>query len=203
MLYLIVIGFTMFITTALAIITSVVFNTVSLWHALIPMAVNIYVLLLLGVVSLLMRLIIPTNFWIKKRKCFKVWRKEKTFYDRIKIKKWKDKIPEMGKIAGFPKDSIRSMDCSYLQKFIAETCFAEWMHFIVGVVGFTALCFCPIHDYVFVVPILIVNFILHLLPCMIQRYNRLRLTEVVNRLSCKNRTEVASDFSIDSNKSAA
>lgn len=189
MLYFIVIGLTMVITTASAIIASVVFNTVPLWHAVVPMAVNIYALLLLGVVSLLMRFVIPENFWLKKRGCFKVWRKEKAFYDRIKIKSWKDKIPEMGKVAGFPKDSIRSVDRSYLQKFIAETCFAEWMHFIVGIVGFTALCFCPRQDYVFVVPVLIVNLILHLLPCMVQRYNRLRLTEVVNRVSCKKRAE--------------
>lgn len=63
----------------------------------------------------------------------------------------------MGKTGGFPKDHLRSTEPAYLERFISETCFAEWMHFIVGVAGFSALIVYPTNHLFFALPILIVT----------------------------------------------
>lgn len=186
MLYFFIVTATMLITTLLSVLASLSLAAVPLWYAVLaPMTVNAYVLILLGVICLLMRLLIPKKFWSKKRKCFKVKGWEIPLYKKLHVKQWKDKVPEMGKAGGFPKDHIRSTEPGYIRKFISETCFAESMHFIVGVAGFSALIFYPASHLFFVLPILIVNFILHLLPCIIQRYNRYRLTIVYDHLECK------------------
>lgn len=176
MLYFIIVTATMAATTVSSVLVARAAGDVPMWHAaLSPMTVNIYLLVLLGAVSLLMRVLIPKRFWNGHRECFRVKGWEMSFYKKIRIKKWKDKIPEMGRTGGFPKDHLRSADPVYLERFISETCFGEWMHFTAGVVGFSALLFYPLSDLFFVLPILIVNFFLHLLPCLIQRYNRYRL----------------------------
>lgn len=192
MLYFIIITATMAITTLSSVLVSLSQEAVPLWYALLaPMTVNAYVLILLGVLCLFMRLIIPKKFWSKPRKFFNVKRWEIPLYKKLHIQQWKDKVPEMGRAGGFPKDHIRSTQPAYLEKFISETCFAEWMHFVVGAAGFTALIFYPSSHLFFVLPILIVNFILHLLLCLIQRYNRYRLTIVYSRLESRGSCEEA------------
>lgn len=180
MLYFIIITVTMLLTTMSSVIVAHISQTaVPIAYALIaPMTVNAYVLVLLGVICFLMRITISHSFWEKKFDIFRVRDWEMNFYKKIHIKQWKDKIPEMGKAGGFPKSHIRSIELKYIKRFIGETCFSEWMHFIVGSTGFTALALYPPKAYFFVLPIVIVNFILNLLPCFIQRYNRYRLTIV-------------------------
>lgn len=191
MLYFIIITATMLLTTGASVIMAHLSQTaVPIGYALLaPMTVNAYVLVLLGVICLLMRIMIPRNFWEKKLDIFRVRAWEMPFYKKIHIKQWKDKIPEMGKTGGFPKDHIRSTEPEYMKRFIGETCFAEWMHFIVGAAGFTALALYPPRAYFFVLPIVIVNFILNLLPCLIQRYNRYRLSIVFEYREAVNKSD--------------
>ena len=47
-----------------------------------------------------------------------------------------------------------------------------------AVLAFLFLAIYPTRDWYFVLPILAVNFLINLLPCMIQRYNRYRLSVV-------------------------
>ena len=111
MLYFIIVTATMVITTVTSVLVSLSEEAVPLWYAfLAPMTVNAYVLILLGVLSLMMRLIIPKKFWSKPRKCFQVKRWEMPIYNKLHIKQWKDKVPEMGKTGGFPKDHLRSTE---------------------------------------------------------------------------------------------
>lgn len=162
---------------------SILDNTFSIAYAVwMPIALVTYVLVVLGFLALTMRFVIPKSFWTYNNKLFVVHKKEVLFLkNHLKINKWKDKIPEMGWTAGFPKSKIESNEVSYLNKFLQETCFAETMHFSAGILGFTALSFVGTNCYFFAFPILIVNFILNLLPCLIQRYNRYRLGKVYER----------------------
>lgn len=137
---------------------------------------------MLGVVCGVMRLL-PKSLWNYKRKRFYVSKKEVDFYDKVlHIKSWKEKVPEAGSAAGFPKDKIRSLDEKYLAKSLQENCFAESMHFVSGLLGFTALFFVKKRDYYFAIPLLTMNFILNIIPSIIQRYNRYKLVKYTRRL---------------------
>lgn len=183
MLYFFVILIAMICVEAMTISVSLITGTISLTYAIIaPFFVNAYVLVMLGIVTLLMRICIPKKFWNCNNKLFKVEKKELYFYNKIKIKKWKELVPEMGSTGGFAKRKIVSLEAKYLWKFLKETCFAEFMHNCVGLLGFTILFIMKPQDYYFTFPILIINLILHILPCLIQRYNRYRIKEVYDKV---------------------
>lgn len=189
MLYFFIIFISMLCIEALTISFSLSFGTISLAYAIIaPFFVNAYVLVVLGVVTLFMRLCIPKKFWNCNSRFFKVDKNELKTYNKLKIKKWKELVPEMGATGGFPKRKILSLSPTYLWKFLQETCFAEFMHYIAGLLGFTVLFIMPVKDYYFTVPILLINLILHILPCLIQRYNRYRLKEIYDRVIKTNNT---------------
>lgn len=89
----------------------------------------------------------------------------------------------MGASGGFSKRNLKSLEPEYIQRFIYETCLGEVLHLLTGVLGFTCLALFPLSQYYFVLPILIVNLILHLLPCFIQRYNRYKLVIVYDYIT--------------------
>lgn len=129
-----------------------------------------------AVAALLTRYCIPEKKMNPFARCFNVSAKERRFYEKIGIKKWKDTIPETGKyLAGFAKDEIAQPDNNeYLLKFLRETCYAGIMHAVSFGAGFLALAFLP-YKLTIVLPAAVVNAFLQLLPTMVQRYNRYRI----------------------------
>ena len=107
-----------------------------------PIFALIYVLVVLGFLALFLRFL-PKFFFSPKRIRFRVSKFEEIFYQKIKIRKWKDFVPEMGWTAGFPKNKITSLETTYLKRFLWETCFAESLHFLSASLGFTALIIFP------------------------------------------------------------
>lgn len=174
--YFLMVLFTMIITISLAILNAIN-GSISLTYAIVaPFLVNFYCLIILGILALTLRVCLPFDkVYNHERKIFKVEKREILFYEKLKIKAWKDKIPEMGHTAGFSKKSIASTEVAYLKKFLSETCFAEVLHGLAAILPLSALFFFPFRDYYFVVPILLVNLFLNSLSYLIQRYNRYRL----------------------------
>ncbi len=150
-----------------------------------PMAINAFVLVLMGISCLLMRIFIPISIWNYKHGIFKVDKKQYIFIKNLNISKWKDNVPEMGRTGNFPKDKVYSYETNYLCKFLQETCFAEFLHMFSGVSAFLILPFLSIKSYIYALPILVVNLILHVLPCLIQRYVRFKLAHVYEKKTRK------------------
>ena len=179
MLYFFIILFSMVGIEAGAICFSLSTGLMSLTRAIVmPFFVNAYVLVMLGVVTLLMRIFVPRKVWNANKTFFGVSKNEIQFYNKLKIKSWKEQVPEMGCSSGFPKNHLKSTEKDYLWKFLQENCFAEVMHYVVAILGFTVLFFLQSYDFYFAVPILIINVILNILPSIIQRYNRFRLFKI-------------------------
>ena len=176
MFYAILIGTSMLLSIGAALAVHFVTGTISLVHAfLMPLAVALYCALLLGIIDVIIRLL-PRKIWQFDKGSFRVSKKEARFYEKLGIKKWKDKaVPELGKTAGFSKKNLQGTEIEYLSKFLMETCMGETLHLIGAVVAFTALAVFPAQDWYFVLFIVIINFFINILPCMIQRYNRYRL----------------------------
>lgn len=175
MYYLVIIALTMVSTIGFALTHAIRQDVYSTGYAIChPLLVLAFVLVALGVLSVLVRLM-PQKIYNADNWFFRVRNGELKFYKKIGIKKWKDKVPDLGWTAGFPKANLQSLEPEYLKKFIDETCKGELLHHIAGLIGFLALLIFPSQDFFLVLPIVLVNFVLHMLPCMIQRYNRSRL----------------------------
>ena len=111
-------------------------------------------------------------------KIFAVGAKEKRFYERLKIRKWKDRIPEIGHLTGFRKNKIADPNSlEYVERFLLEIRYGQVVHFVSLFSGFL-LCFAlffPVVRLSVVLPICIVNFFLNLLPIFTLRYNGYKL----------------------------
>lgn len=111
-------------------------------------------------------------------KIFTVSQRERKFYEKLGVRKWKDLIPETGKyLCDFAKDKIAEPNNNeYVLKFLRETCYAGLMHAISIVLSFAAL-FLP-YRLPIVLPVVLTNVFLQALPVMTQRYNRFRLVKL-------------------------
>ena len=123
---------------------------------------------------------LPKKWFNPYNRFFRVFGFERGFYERIGIKKWKDKIPEMGQLCNFKKDKIASVnDNGYLFKFLEETCYAEVLHFLSAVLGFLVILIFPSRlASAYTLPVAAVNCFLQILPIFIQRYTRPKLIKI-------------------------
>lgn len=117
---------------------------------------------------------------------FKERKGEKKFFEIIKIKKWKDKIPEIGELTcDFSKGEIKDPnDPEYILMFLQEMGYAEVIHFLSCILGFLIVFVLPLDLRVMLsvgLPIAIINVFYNLLSALIQRYNRPKLYRVYIR----------------------
>lgn len=108
---------------------------------------------------------------------------EDKFYVKLGIRKWKDKIPELGKLfEGFDKSQVGDMkDNEHVKQFIAETILAEYIHVSSAILGLLAVFGCLKTWYIVGLPLLLANFIINIMPAMVQRYNRPKLMLLYKR----------------------
>ena len=115
------------------------------------------------------------------KKYYQTSKKERAFYEKLGVRKWKDIIPESGKyLCHFSKTNVEQPNNNeYVLKFLRETCYAEVMHLISIFLGCIPIAFMPLKLSV-VLPIALVNAVLQTLPVIVQRYNRIRLISLYN-----------------------
>jgi glycosyl-4,4'-diaponeurosporenoate acyltransferase len=113
------------------------------------------------------------------------WAEKKQWYEKVlKIKKWKDILPEGGDFfpGGFRKNSLGGRNYLMMHRFVMETRRAEYVHLIIWLFWLITIIWTPPWAVV-------INFIFATgfnLPCLlVQRYNRLRLLNVLNKYSQK------------------
>ena len=124
---------------------------------------------------------------------FKTKKWEKKFFNFIKIKKWKDYIPEIGEATvDFAKDKLQTnSDSSYLYLFLIEMGYAEIIHIVSFFTGFLIIFLIPLRYALFIgLPVGIINIIFNLLSALIQRYNRPKLLIVYERTKKKEEAAV-------------
>ena len=117
---------------------------------------------------------------------FKEYKWEKKFYQFIKIKKWKDKIPEIGELTcDFSKSKIQELDDpNYILMFLQEMGYAEVIHFLSCPLGFLIIFVIPLNLELFLaisLPVALINTFYNLLSALIQRYNRPKLERFYKR----------------------
>ena len=126
----------------------------------------------------------PNKWFTHDKKIFKISKHERKFYEKIKIRSWKDRVWELGALGGFRKNKIASTDDpEYFRRFIVESNKGIVEHRCGYFLGFLGIFLFPLKYALSIgVPIAIVNLVLSALPTMILRYNIPKLTIVLKRL---------------------
>ena len=132
-----------------------------------------------GLMAFIIRRALPMSWFSPGKKIFQVSKKEKKFYQSIKIKSWKDKIPELGGFTSFHKNELSSSnDVEYLQRFIIESTYGVIIHVENALLGFLIFLIPMCSAPSIWIPIFAVNFVLSMLPVFVLRY----VTHTLNRL---------------------
>lgn len=108
------------------------------------------------------------------------WEKGGAFYIKVlKIKKWKDKLPQYVSKNGFSKRSLSGkLSPQYIDKFITETCRAEWNHLMGCMYALISL---GINSGRYAIIFSVLPIALNLPFLFIQRFNRIRLYKLSKR----------------------
>jgi len=138
---------------------------------------TLIVMILDGIVAGIARSL-PKRFANDDLKIYKVSAKEKNFYEKIKIRRWKDKIPEIGHMTGFRKNKIEDPNnIEYIDRFLLEICYGEIGHTLSVFTSYLLLLFFFIHEtFIFIaLPVAFVSSVLNILPILVLRYNFYKL----------------------------
>lgn len=169
----------------------------------IAIATVVSVVIEIGIDGLFAGLVhaIPEKFFDPEKKFFNVSKKERKFYEKIKIKSWKDKVWELGTLDGFRKNKIADpSNPMYLRKFLVKANIGMIVHIAGCIMGFAVMLFLPFNFSITIgLPVALVGFILNIMPLMVLRYNTPKLKVAYERarrvMERKNQAESASNIS--------
>ena len=142
---------------------------------------------------------LPKRWMNPNKKIFTTSKKEIAFYEKIGVRKWKDKIPELGGFTSFHKNKLSDpWNNEYVERYMLEACYGVIIHLFSPFFGFLIILL----DYkmytgwswmwlTIMLPIAIVNGILILLPAFILKYNlpKLKMLWDINMKNKKKKEE--------------
>lgn len=134
---------------------------------------TIFEIAISGLIAFIIRWLLPKKWFLADKKfyCAKKW--EIAFYDKLKIKKWKDKVLELGSFTNFHKNKIQNPKSKeYLERFIIESNYGVLIHALSIPLGFLVIFLYPLKFwFMFGLPVALVGSFLNALPTFILRYN--------------------------------
>lgn len=182
-LYVCIIVIGVIFTTILSLSVGLNFLSVTDGEILITIIYTFLALFVIDALVAILVRILPKKWVNPFNNIYKVRSWETKLYLKLKVRKWKDKIPETGKaLVGFGKDKLLDMnDNQYVYKFMEETVYAEVMHVISAVLSIFVIFINLKLWYIVGLPMAVVNFIIQILPVIVQRYNRPKLALLYER----------------------
>ncbi len=155
-------------------------------YALFTPLLTISVMLIDAIGAIIIRKL-PEKWFDSSKKIFISKPNERKFYEKIGIKKWKDKIPELGGFTNFHKDKIYDPKSpTYIKQFILECNYGSMIHLVTGILGYLIIFITPLDIcFLMAIPVATVNLILNLLPYFVLRYNVSRLQTMLRFISRK------------------
>lgn len=126
----------------------------------------------------------PNAWFGVENPLYRVSEWERELYKKLKVRRWKDKIWELGGLGGFSKKVLREPDNpAYIERFIIECNKGVLTHRLSYPVGFLAMLTLPnACAYSIALPVAIVNLFLNILPTLALRYNTPMLQAALKRL---------------------
>lgn len=126
----------------------------------------------------------PDRWFGVENRLYFVSEKEKVLYKKLKVRRWKDKVWELGGLGGFSKKTLASPNNpAYIEKFIIECNKGVLTHRLSYPIGFLAMLTLPKPCALTVaLPVAVVNLFLNILPTLALRYNTPKLKAMLKRL---------------------
>ena len=183
MFYIIVITLATLIIAVVNFLASGVLTGANLLHFLLSTTLGtLSIIAVDGIFAFLIRRLLPNKLFSADRKFFTVQKKEFDLYRKLKIKQWKDMVPELGLFTGFSKGEIKSQnEGEYLARFLLEANYGVIIHVENAIFGFL-IAFIPICSSPSIwIPIYAVNFILSMLPVFVLRFTSHTLQKIYLR----------------------
>lgn len=116
---------------------------------------------------------LSNKYYNENRKIYNISAKRIRFYEKLGVKHWKDKVPELGALNHFSKSKIDApKDVEYLHKFLIESIKGIKIHLLSSIIGFIVLVVpMPQTWYQIGIYVAVTNFVLNIMPLMILQYN--------------------------------
>lgn len=144
-------------------------------------------LAMIGASGFLLGRLMPKRLFRAGRFPFRLyaWEQEGKIYNRIGIRRWKEKVPDMSAILPWVMPSKKlpqNPTAEHVERMVQETCVAEWIHGLLCILGFGCV-FIWKGFWGWAVSVL---YLLGNLPdILIQRYNRPKLVRILEREKAK------------------
>ena len=197
LLYLIII----FASTVIIAVPNIIFRPGGEpWYMYLIMTVAAVLasLLIDGLVAFIGRRL-PKKWMDPNKKIFHTSDREMKFYEKIGVRKWKDKVPELGGFTSFHKNKLSDpWNNEYVERYMLEACYGVIIHLFSPFFGFLIVLL----DYkmytgwswmwlTIMIPVAIVNAILIVVPAFILKYNlpKLKMLWDINMKNKKKKEE--------------
>lgn len=163
------------------------------WNIVLCVSVSIVAAIAIdSVFATLVRWVCPKKWFSVEKAHWAAKKKECRFYEKIGIKKWKDKVIELGFLTGFRKNKIADPNNNaYVERYIVEANYGIGVHIACIFAGYLVCLVYPAHWYSVGLPVGFVSMILNALSLMILRYNLPKLHTLyrINAKRAKRREE--------------
>lgn len=142
-----------------------------------------------GAIAILIRLM-PDRYFGVGNTLFNVSAREQKLYRLLKVRRWKDKVWELGGIGGFSKKQLADPKSpAYIEKFIVECNKGVVTHRLSYLIGFLAMLTVEgATAFTVALPVAVVNLYLNILPTLVLRYNTPTLQRLLSRINKQNRS---------------
>lgn len=144
------------------------------WYVILAVILSTISVIIVDLIfALIVRRVLPEKWFAVDKTCYNASKKERVFYEKLGIKKWKDKILELGALSGFRKNHVlKPNDNEYVERYILEANYGIVVHVADIIFGLLIIFIYPLEYFLcFGVPVAFVNAVLNLLPMMVLRYN--------------------------------
>ena len=179
-LYLSIIGIAMLIISAV----NIIFGTAT-WYYIVIATVFCSALqfVLDGFIAIVINKM-PDSWFAVDNPLYNVSKRERELYKKLKVKRWKNKVWELGGLGGFSKGAISSPDDpKYIEKYIIECNKGVLTHRLAYPIGFLAMLTLKMPCAVTIaMPVAIVNLFLNVLPTIVLRNNTPLLKSILIKL---------------------
>lgn len=177
------------ISTAMLIISieNITFNTAPWSHVVILVVLCTALQFALdGLVAITVQFM-PDRLFSVANPLYNVSEVEKNLYKKLKVRKWKDKVWELGWLGGFSKKNLANPNSpEYIEKFIVECNKGVLTHRLSYPIGFLPMLFIPnMCAFTIALPVAVVNLFLNVLPTIALRYNTPKLRAMLARMNKK------------------
>lgn len=147
---------------------------------------SVFYLVLISLLSHVVGELLPRKWFREEKFPYRAyaWEKDGKIYDKLKIKKWKTKVPDLSKLFQYmvPKrvTSFHNVKSSDFDRILKETCVAEFIHAANCVIAFFVIL---IAKNIFGILFYILYVFGNIPFIMIQRYNRPHLRRLKEKIS--------------------